>query len=60
LSSGDGNPRQTGSSLSQERLVLKDALGFDDAALLRLDVDSVQAAFIEQSGRRELARRISR
>lgn len=55
---GDDNPRQTGSPLSQERKILNDALGFDGAALRRLEVDSVRAAFIEESDRKALAQRL--
>lgn len=55
---GDDNPRQTQSPLSSERQVLSDELGFDAAALARLDSDSVDAAFIDESTRRALRARI--
>lgn len=55
---GDDNPRQTRSPLSSERQVLRDSLGFDAHALKRVDEDSVRAAFIEDSDRKELTRRL--
>ncbi|WP_341976396.1 adenosine deaminase [Microbacterium sp. LWO13-1.2] len=48
---GDDNPRQTQSPLSAERAVLRDELGFDAVALDRLDADSVEAAFVDDSVR---------
>lgn len=54
---GDDNPRQTGSSLSQERAILQDELHFDAAALRRLDADSIKAAFIEPAVRDHLTQR---
>jgi adenosine deaminase len=55
---GDDNPRQTGSPLSRERELLTEALDFDRAQLRQLDADSVRAAFIAESDRKELAQRI--
>lgn len=51
---GDDNPLQTRSLLSQERQILKETLGFDEAALRRLDEDSIRAAFIEPAVRDHL------
>jgi adenosine deaminase len=56
---GDDNPRQTGSPLSHERRVLADELGFDDAALRRLDRVSVEAAFLDPSTRTALRGRLA-
>jgi adenosine deaminase len=51
---GDDNPLQTRSPLSQERRILRDRLGFDEAALRRLDEDSIRAAFVEPAVRDHL------
>jgi len=56
---GDDNPRQTGSLLSSERKLLRDTLGFDEAALHRLDATSIDAGFMEASVRTQLARRLA-
>jgi adenosine deaminase len=48
---GDDNPVQTGSLLSGERSLLSSVLGFDDAALGRLDAVSIEAAFLDDSTR---------
>ena len=54
LALGDDNPLQTRSSLPQERTVLRDVLGFDAAALERLDRSSVEAAFVDDGTRAAL------
>jgi len=51
---GDDNPLQTRSPLSREREILRQSLGFDEAALRRLDEDSIRAAFIEPGVREHL------
>jgi adenosine deaminase len=54
---GDDNPMQTGSLLSAERSLLSSVLGFDDAALERLDETSIRAAFLDESTRHQLLHR---
>lgn len=51
---GDDNPMQTRSPLSRERKILHRSLGFDAAALRRLDEDSIRAAFVEPGVRDHL------
>ena len=51
---GDDNPIQTRSPLRRERKILRQSLGFDDAALRRLDEDSIRAAFLEPGERDHL------
>lgn len=55
---GDDNPLQTRSPLSRERRILGEKLGFDAAALRRLDEDSIRAAFVEPSVRDHLTCRL--
>ncbi|MEU8401795.1 adenosine deaminase [Nonomuraea sp. NPDC048892] len=55
---GDDNPRQTGSPLSYEYELLSSRLGFDTAALTKLDEDSVRTGFMEEHTRTELANRL--
>jgi len=55
---GDDNPMQTRSPLSAEREILRRSLGFDEAALRRLDEDSIRAAFIEPGVRDHLTCRL--
>lgn len=57
---GDDNPRQTGSLLSAERVVLRDKLGFDAEALRQLDRTSIAAGFMETSVRDALRNRFDR
>ena len=52
---GDDNPVQTGSLLSAERVVLRDRLGFDEEDLRRLDADALDAAFLTDAERRQVA-----
>jgi adenosine deaminase len=55
---GDDNPIQTGSPLSTERAVLAGRHGFSPAELTALDRRSIEAAFLDDSLRRELADRL--
>jgi adenosine deaminase len=55
---GDDNPVQTGSLLSGERVVLREALGWSAAQLARLDADSLDAAFLTADERRAAAHRL--
>jgi adenosine deaminase len=57
---GDDNPTQAGSLLSAERAVLRDRLGFDEAALRRLDATALAAAFLTEAERRQVAASLSR
>jgi adenosine deaminase len=54
---GDDNPMQTGSSLPAERQVLSAQLGFDVAALRRLDETSINAMFTSDAVRSALRSR---
>lgn len=54
LALGDDNPMQTGSGLRQERDLLEHTLGFSADDLCRLDLASVESAFLHDSTRREL------
>ena len=56
---GDDNPRQTGSPLSAERHLLRETLGFSDAALRTLDETSIAAGFMEPALRERLARQLA-
>ncbi len=56
---GDDNPIQTKSLLSNERRVLVDELGFNEQDLRALDVTSVDAAFLEDSTRRNFISRLN-
>jgi adenosine deaminase len=55
---GDDNPMQTRSFLRQERALLQHHLHFDEAALRRLDEDSIGAAFVEPGVRDHLTQRL--
>jgi adenosine deaminase len=46
---------QTGSLLSSERAVLQEHLGFDEAALRRLDATALEVAFLTDAERRQVA-----
>jgi adenosine deaminase len=56
---GDDNPRQTRSLLSAEKQILRDELTFTPSHLHKLDRDSVEAAFAEESVRHDLQQRLS-
>ncbi|WP_382305132.1 adenosine deaminase [Herbiconiux sp. UC225_62] len=56
---GDDNPVQTGSLLSAERSLLSSVLGFDEAALDRLDAASIEAAFLDESTRIRMRDRLA-
>lgn len=56
---GDDNPRQTGSPLSGERRLLREALGFGGAALRALDAASIAAGFMEPALRDRLSRQLA-
>jgi len=55
---GDDNPIQTKSLLSNERRVLAEELGFTEQDLKTLDQTGVQAAFLEDSTRRDFISRL--
>jgi adenosine deaminase len=55
---GDDNPIQTKSLLSNERRVLVDELGFSEKDLSDIDRTSIDAAFLEDSTRREFSLRL--
>lgn len=57
---GDDNPRQTGSLFSAERRLLRDTLGFDTAALRKLDETSIAAGFMEAGVREDLQARFDK
>jgi len=56
---GDDNPMQTKSLLSNERRVLVEQLGFSKQDLHTLDVNSIHAAFVDDTTRRNFISRLS-
>ncbi len=56
---GDDNPVQTGADLAHERHVLAEVLGWTPDALLALDRDSIDAAFLDDGERHELLGRLA-